>query len=70
MDNATKYQVQYSTNNKFKKAKTKTVKTNRYTIKGLKKNTRYYIRVRAVGYQFGYKITGSWSATKKVKTGK
>ncbi len=70
VDNATKYQVQYSTNNKFKKAKTKTVKTNRYTIKGLKKNTRYYIRVRAVGYQFGYKITGSWSATKKVKTGK
>ncbi len=66
--NAKKYQVQYSLNKKFKKAKkykTKTVTTRKlkYTIKKLKKKRTYYFRVRGVN---GRKY-GVWSKVKKVK---
>ena len=68
------YKIQYSTDKKFKKG-VKTVsaigtKTTSYTIKKLKKNKKYYVRIRA------YKITGntspysSWSKVKTVKTKK
>lgn len=45
--NAT-YEVQYSTNKKFKKAKTKKTKKATVTIKKLKAGKKYYFRVRAV----------------------
>lgn len=66
------YKLEYSTDKKFKNAKkTTTIKykktTKNYrTIKKLKSNTTYYIRVR--GYnQFG---SGKWSKVLKVKTEK
>ena len=68
---ATGYQIQYSANKKFKKAKT--INTNKTTrnIKKLKKNKRYYVRVRT--YK---KVTvngkvktyySKWSKTKSVR---
>lgn len=59
--NAKNYQIQYATNKKFKKAKSKTTTKRKYTIKGLKKNKKYYVRVRGVNG----KKKGSWSAVKK-----
>lgn len=62
------YLVQYSTNKKFKGAKSKYVTKNRTTIKKLKSKKIYYFRVKA------YKMNGKkkvfskkWSAVKKVK---
>ena len=62
------YLVQYSTNKKFKGAKSKYVTKNRTTIKKLKSKKTYYFRVKA------YKMNGKkkvfskkWSAVKKVK---
>ena len=59
---AKKYQVQYASNRKFKKAKIKTTKKVYYTIKTSSKKT-YYIRVRGIN---GTK-KGAWSKTKKIK---
>ena len=64
------YEVQYSLNKKFKKAKTKTKTTNKNTlkIKKLKKGKIYYVRVRAYTVDaFGKKVPGEWSSMKKVK---
>lgn len=47
VENAT-YEVQYSTNKKFKKAKVKQSKKTTITIKKLKAGKKYYFRVRAV----------------------
>lgn len=63
--NASGYQIQYSTNKKFKKNKTKTVnlKKNKKTtkvLKKLKKGKKYYIRVRS------FKKTRSGNSTTKV----
>ena len=61
------YEVQYSTNKKFKKAKTKTTKKTSLTIKNLKKKT-YYVRIRAYTLDAsGKKISGGWSTVKEVK---
>lgn len=70
--NAYKYQIQYSTNKKFKASKTRTRITSKtkYTINGLKRKTKYYIRVRAYRVQFGERVYGKWSKVKKVKTKK
>ncbi|MCI9125815.1 MAG: fibronectin type III domain-containing protein [Eubacterium sp.] len=62
--NAKKYQIQYATNKKFKKAKMKTTKKYSYIIKKLSKNKTYYIRVRGIN---GTK-RGEWSKTKKVRS--
>ena len=63
-----KYQIQYSTSKKFKKGnKTKTVSKNSVTISKLKKNKKYYFRVRAFKTVNGEKITGKWSSVKSVK---
>ena len=59
--NAKKYHIQYATNKKFKKAKSKTTTKLKYTIKGLKKNKKYYVRVRGVNGT----TKGRWSAVKK-----
>lgn len=75
---ATGYEVQYATNNKFTKAKKVQIKDLTklsVTIKNLKAKTTYYVRVRT----FATKKTegenpttttynSSWSKTKKVKT--
>ena len=61
------YQIQYSTNKKFKKVKTKISKKNKYTIKKLKTKKTYYIRVCAYKIVKGKKVYGKWSNVKKVK---
>lgn len=76
---ASGYQIQYSTNKKFKKSKTKTVtlKKNKKTIKvlkKLKKGKKYYVRVRSfTKTRSGNSTTkkfGRWSkvmVSKKIK---
>lgn len=61
------YEIQYSNNMKFKKAKKKNTSNNKYTIKKLKKKKVYYIRLRAYKVVNGVKIYSSWSKVKKVK---
>lgn len=64
------YQIQYSTNKKFKKAKTKNVngyKKNRITLKKLKAKKKYYIRVRTVLKINGKTYYSKWSKVKSVK---
>ena len=63
------YQVSYSTNKKFKKAKTLTVKSNKAkaVIKKLKSGKRYYVKVRAYNLDGTKKVTGKWSKVKVVK---
>ena len=65
--NAYKYEIQYGTNRKFKAAKTQRTKNTKYTISKLKNKKTYYIRIRAYGYQFGERVYGKWSITKKLK---
>lgn len=64
----TKYQIQYGTNKRFKKAKIKNVtnkknKSKTVTIKKLKKGKKYYVRVRGVK---GSK-KGAWSKKMSMK---
>ncbi len=64
-DDYDKFQIQYSTSKKFKKAKIKTVRdTGKASIKGLKARKKYYVRVRAVKDH----LYSPWSAVKTVKT--
>ena len=73
----TGYQIQYSTNSKFSKAKTVTVGKNSTTSKAIKKlkgKKKYYVRVRT--YKTvkingkATKIYSSWSKAKSVTTKK
>ena len=64
---AKNYQIQYSQNKKFKKAKTKTVKKVKCTITKLAKSKTWYFRVRAIS-SGGKK--GTWSKAVKVKVKK
>lgn len=64
------YQISYSTSASFKKSATKTVyaKKNIYTIRKLKKNKKYYVRVRAYKLDSAKKkVYGKWSAKKRLK---
>ena len=62
------YLVQYSTNKKFKGAKSKYVKKNSATIKKLKSKKTYYFRVKAYKMNGKKKVLSKkWSAVKKVK---
>ena len=63
LQNATSYEIQISTNKKFKKAKTYTVNKTSKTIKKLKRKKTYYVRVRAVSGN-----TKSKWVKKKIKT--
>lgn len=67
----TGYQIQYSTNAKFKNAKKVTVKgadsTSR-TIKKLKTSKKYYVRIRTFKIYDGKRYYSNWSAKKAVKT--
>lgn len=63
---AKKYEVQYSLKGNFKKAKVKTVKKTKVTIKKLKSKKTYYVRVRGYYTNAGNKIYGAYSPKKKV----
>ena len=63
----TGYQLQYSTNKKFKKKKTKTIKNaNSIVIRRLKLK-KYYFRIRCFTEINGKKYYGDYSKTAKVK---
>ena len=66
------YQIQYSSDKKFKKNnKSVTVtkqKTTKATVKNLKSKKKYYVRVRTYKTVNGKKIYSSWSKVKSVKT--
>ena len=65
------YQIQYSLKKNMKGKKTVTVKGSanvKKTIKKLKKNKRYYVRVRAFKTINGVKQYSAWSAKKNIKT--
>lgn len=68
--NAKGYQIQVSLNKKYKKAKTIYVKKSKksHTLKKLKKNKKYYIRIRAYDSIGNKKVYGKWrTASKKTK---
>ena len=68
----TGYQVQYSTNSKFKNAKTVTVNSKSAgscKLTGLSGGKKYYVRVRAYRKLNGTKLYSKWSKTKS-KTAK
>lgn len=63
----TGYQIQYADNTKFKDAKTVKISKNKNTtttIKKLKKNTKYYVRVREYKKVANKNIYGAWSKVK------
>ena len=69
----TGYQIQYSTSSKFSGAKTVTInknKTTATTIKKLKGNKKYYVRIRTYKIVNGSKYYSSWSGSKNVTTKK
>ena len=65
------YQIQYSTNKKFKKGnKTITIKSTKSTsatIKKLKSKKKYYVRMRTYKVVNGKKVYSAWSKAKSVK---
>lgn len=71
MKNISGYEIQISTNKKFKKAKKvkiKNIKTTKLTVKKLKKNKKYYVRMRAYRTYNGKNSYSAWTKTKSVKT--
>lgn len=65
------YQVRYATNSFFISSKRVTVgpyHASKYTATKLKKNTTYYVSVRAYKIVNGEFYYGKWSSPKKVKT--
>ena len=72
---ATKYEVWVSTSKSFPAGATtkevfKSKGKSSATVKGLKKNTKYFVKVRAVRYAGGVKYVGKWSSVKSIKTKK
>ena len=64
------YQVQYAASRNFKKKSSVSIKKTTYTIKKLKKNKVYYVRVRAYDTNGTKKTYGAWSKIRKVKVKK
>ena len=67
------YEIQYSTNRKFSSSATETAKVKsarktKQTIKKLKSNKYYYVRVRAYKTMKGMTYRTGWSKIKRVKT--
>lgn len=66
------YQIQYSTDKKFKKnnksVNIKKQKTTKTTVKNLKSYKKYYVRIRTYKTVNGKKVYSSWSKAKSVKT--
>ena len=64
------YQIQYSTNKEFKKAKKITIKsktTTSKTIKNIGNSKEYYIRIRSYKKNKGKNIYSNWSKNKVIK---
>ncbi len=62
---ATGYQIQYTTDKKFKKGiKSKELKKNNITLAKLSKNKKYYVRVRAYQKVSGVTYQSKWSKVK------
>ena len=73
MGNAAGYQLQYSTDKKFAAKASKAVfitnkKTSKKTIKNLKANKTYYVRIRAYRTLYGKKSYSKWSKVQVVTT--
>ncbi len=67
--NADKYEIKISRNKNMKNAKTMTAKVNSKTIKSLKKNTKYYVKVRTCKKDYqGKNVWSRWSKVVSVKT--
>ena len=66
------YQIRYSLkSNMMGSSKTKTTTKTKYTLTSLKKKKKYYIQLRAFGYDSSdKKVYGKWSAKKSVKINK
>ncbi len=65
---AKKYQLQYSYSKKFKKSKSKTVKSCKKTVKKLKSKKTYYVRIRSYKVVKGHKVySQKWSKTRKIR---
>lgn len=65
---ASGYIIQYSTKSDFTKAKEIDAKTKvSYTVKSLKKKTKYYVRVRSYKKSGNKKYVSAWSKTKVIK---
>ena len=65
------YEIQYATSKKFTNAKTQTInsyKTTKITLKNLKANQNYYVRVRTYKTVNRNKVYSGWSTYKCVKT--
>lgn len=64
------YQIQYSTNKEFKKAKKISIKsktTTSKTIKNIGNSKKYYIRIRSYKKNKGKNIYSNWSKNKVIK---
>ena len=72
MNNADGYEIQVATDKKFKKNKKSVIinkkNAKKKTIKNLKKNKKYFVRVRAYKIVDGKKSYGKWSKIKSIKT--
>lgn len=62
------YELSYATNKNFRSAKTKKIAASKktVTIKKLKKNQKYYVRIRTYQMINGKKYTSAWSKAKTV----
>ena len=69
---AKKYEIWVCPNKKFAKEDTKekivSKSKSSYKFKGLRKKTKYYVKVRAIRYAGGTKYVGKWSKVKSIKT--
>ncbi len=63
------YEVEYALNKKFRQKEKATSQTNSFTLTKLKKDTRYYFRIRAIESE-EQKAFGDWSKTRSIKTAK
>lgn len=70
---ATGYQIQYADNSKFNGSKTITVPSDSKTsaaIASLKKNKKYYVRMRGYKSVKGANYFSAWSSAKSIKVSK
>lgn len=71
INNVSGYEVQIATDKKFKKNKKSylisNADSNKKTLKKLKSNKKYFVRVRAYKNINGKRINGKWSTIKSVK---
>lgn len=62
------YQVKISVTKKFKRKKTRTIKSvkTKFIVSRLKRNKKYYVKVRAYAIVGKKKVYGKWSKVKKI----